>query len=994
MAAPIVQATSQAASKGALTTTLTNSINSFAVGDLLVAVLVTDPVAGTISAAVVTGVTGSIGSITVEQDLSNGSGTSGVRIFVVRAFVTGAGSLRIEFTHPNTTPRVTQLVRISGVDSTTPVLDSKSSASAPPALTPVAGRDVLAYCWVGDEAPDVTSVTRSVSGQTGFAETAWTTVTNGTTGQGSATNQSIGWTAWSKDAATSTTVTPSATAASGTQVWASLLFQAPAGTAFTDTENDSAGLADSFANVAAFGSAPTDTTGVVDSTSTTGVYNLTFDDPTGLVDSATTNLGSTTFAVELWENGVFVTSLGTGTANGSIQSFTWDAASLTDLSGESVEIRLSGTGSMPIDAVDWLAVGDASQRVKTVGDPTGLTDTFSTTFTPGGSNFTSTQDDSTGLSDSTVRATSFALTFTDSAGLADSATLAAAFVSTQTDSAGLSDSATSVFTFSSTITDNAGFTDATTRIASFTVTATDSAGLTDSATPATAFAAIQTDSAGLTDTPTVVAAFGVTSTDSAGLSDSQAQAWTYASTFTDNSGLADAAGVASTLTLTDSAGLTDSAQSTVIFTQTNTDSAGLTDSNSRVTAFALTVTDSAGLTDAATTAATFASSLTDGAGLADSAAPATGFTLTTTDNAGPTDSTTRTTAFASVLTDNGGLTDSATSTATFAALATDIVGLTDASSLSATFSVTATESAGLTDTAAPSTAFSLTLTDSIGLTDSAVLAVGFASAFTDNANLTDTTTRLRYYPATLPPDAILLDPDGDSFTGAGGLLVGKSTNAGRSWLTTQPWGYGSGAAYSNYNSGMSWAYFDLGRRNTRQSVVLDRISSRINGLHARADGVNPLLQLSLQTGATSATDVVVLEELRVSDLVVTRNVTSAVTPWTPGDVLTLEVQGDVVRGYHNSTLVIEVTWPGLPVGTLVGMYAFYSIDVAYSSYAVQELPGLTGPVSYIQEDPSTTDGNYLLGGGAFDIRVSFPSPGGTLVTGAGQQAFRVRARMS
>lgn len=54
---------------------------------------------------------------------------------------------------------------------------------------------------------------------------------------------------------------------------------------------------------------------------------------------------------------------------------------------------------------------------------------------------------------------------------------------------------------------------------------------------------------------------------------------------------------------------------------------------------------------------------------------------------------------------------------------------------------------------------------------------------------------------------------------------------------------------------------------------------------------------------------------------------------------------------------------------------------------------LTGAVTDIDEDPDNPDVNWLVGtAAASELRVSFPAPTNTPVTGAGLQEFRIRLR--
>lgn len=198
--------------------------NGLVVGDVLLAVLFMDPAAGAVSFAKASG-TATLGTINVIQDLANGSGTSGVRIVVAWAFVTGAGTAALTATHPSATARVIGIAHVSGCDQTTPIFDSDSSTSSAPSMTPPVN-DVLAMSLVGLEGVGAAQV-NTLTGQTGFSAEATTTTTFGTSGGGGASNISGGYASWSKDPANTTNIIPSATVVTGTKVWAGLIFQAP-----------------------------------------------------------------------------------------------------------------------------------------------------------------------------------------------------------------------------------------------------------------------------------------------------------------------------------------------------------------------------------------------------------------------------------------------------------------------------------------------------------------------------------------------------------------------------------------------------------------------------------------------------------------------------------------------------------------------------------------------------------------------------------------------
>ena len=202
-----------------------SGIASVAVGNVVLAVLSMDPAAGTVTFSQQGG-TATLGSWTTQEDLANGSGTSGVRVVAGWAFVTGAGSITsIRATHPTCTAKTIGIDKVLGCDGTTPVFTSASSTSAAPALTPPAN-DILVVSIYGLEAASAAAQTNGITGQSGFSSTTSSTQSFGTTGSGGSSNISTGYAAWYKDGASTSSVTPSASA-TGTAVWVGLVFQAP-----------------------------------------------------------------------------------------------------------------------------------------------------------------------------------------------------------------------------------------------------------------------------------------------------------------------------------------------------------------------------------------------------------------------------------------------------------------------------------------------------------------------------------------------------------------------------------------------------------------------------------------------------------------------------------------------------------------------------------------------------------------------------------------------
>lgn len=286
--------------------------------------------------------------------------------------------------------------------------------------------------------------------------------------------------------------------------------------------------------------------------------------------------------------------------------------------------------------------------------------------TVGGTSFTRTVDDSSGLVD--TRALAQAASPADVAGLTDSAATATAFARSSTDGAGSTDATTALL--GRVLTDGAGLTDGTsvTLFALIARTVDDNLDLTDTGDPiAVDVAEAVTDPAGLTDSTDVQltpsgTSFTRTVDDAAGLVDAAAVASAFARTLTDGAGPTGAVTVVATFarTQTDSAGLTDSTavQLAGAGSRTADDSAGLSDS--LAVASTQTQAETAGLTETVAVVLAAARSATDSAGLADTAAAALSRSVAVTDSAGLTDSVTAqlnaVAAYTRTINDSAGLT--------------------------------------------------------------------------------------------------------------------------------------------------------------------------------------------------------------------------------------------------------------------------------------------------------------------------------------------------
>lgn len=388
-------------------------------------------------------------------------------------------------------------------------------------------------------------------------------------------------------------------------------------------------------------------------------------------------------------------------------SRTWRPVnSITPTSGNGLELAYARDAAIyTVYAAYWNDTGTAGSKTVGLSVPSGQKYAIATIEilgTAGGSAFTSTVDDSAGLTDVASVASAFARVVTDTAGLADSTTATSAFSRTQNDPAGLTDTAIAATAFTRSAADDAGLTDTAVPAAGFSRSADDTTGLADSASTQLFSGFVRTvdDSAGLTDT--IALARSATITDTTGLTDGVAL--DRAVTVTDTAGLTDSIALAQTATVTDTAGLTDTAASVLTgggnFTRTVDDTIGLTDAAATVAAFARTQTDSAGLTDSLTQSVA-------GAG-----------TRQVDDTVGLTDTVTYSST--QTVTDSAGLTDTTTSAMVAVRTVSDTLSLTDSVTSALTRSITVTDSAGLTDSVAAAvsagTAHVRVVTDLIGLT--------------------------------------------------------------------------------------------------------------------------------------------------------------------------------------------------------------------------------------------------------------------------------------
>jgi len=235
VAAPTITKLGAASSKTSGASVAVSTSATVAIGDYVVAALALDPSAGAVSFTI--SGTATIGSVTVREDLSNGSGTSGVRVVVAYAKVTGAGTVtQVSVSHPTVTARSAAAFQVQGADGTTPIAGSGSgtgSATSANALATIAtGISAAGLVVDGIEATSGASPSGGINDNVS-PNTVWSTqfadsLTAGTSGSGSASNISLASLVASLDPTDATQVIgtygPTSTASA---VCSMVIFQAP-----------------------------------------------------------------------------------------------------------------------------------------------------------------------------------------------------------------------------------------------------------------------------------------------------------------------------------------------------------------------------------------------------------------------------------------------------------------------------------------------------------------------------------------------------------------------------------------------------------------------------------------------------------------------------------------------------------------------------------------------------------------------------------------------
>lgn len=243
MAVPTVTKTGSGSSKTSGTSlAVTVSTTSYALGDYVVCGFSMDPQSGAVSFAKTAG-TATVGSWSTIGDVSNGSGTSGVRTVMAYAKVTAAGTITtVTVTHPTATARTAETFNATTADGTTPVaasgtVNSQSGITVSP--TPAVSVSYAGLIFTGIEAASGAGILQSAvwqyshPGSVNFTHVSSDASSVGTSGGGGASNISAGYIVDSIDPLPSDATAVTATGTpSGAQTVATVaaLFQGPTGT--------------------------------------------------------------------------------------------------------------------------------------------------------------------------------------------------------------------------------------------------------------------------------------------------------------------------------------------------------------------------------------------------------------------------------------------------------------------------------------------------------------------------------------------------------------------------------------------------------------------------------------------------------------------------------------------------------------------------------------------------------------------------------------------
>lgn len=425
-----------------------------------------------------------------------------------------------------------------------------------------------------------------------------------------------------------------------------------------------------------------------------------------------------------------------------------------------------------------------------------------------------------------------------------------------------------------------------------------------------------------------------------------------------------------------------------------TDSTVLTDAVSDVEGYALSPTDLRGLTDTITDVEAFALVQTDSTVLTDAPSSLTGYVRTLpTDVSGLVDTTADAESYTVAPDDTLGRIDTNARVAAFALLPTDPAGLADAMTDVEAFGLAQTDSTVLTDSASGLTGYVRVLPDEVGLTDGNLLTgnqssleastLGWVAA--SNTTISRSTAQAFTGTASLALVATgTADISANAWDGVVKVLIAPNTTYTASLVTRAAtvaranqvvinW-YTSAGAFISQIAGDAAMNTTAGW--TAKAVTADSPSNAAFAIVSFYVGGGGLIT----AGETHYVDAVALirgttEAGLVSDFVRT------LSDDTRGVVDTATSAEAFARTHDD------------PLGKADAATSLRGVLGHLPPDAILLEIGATGPVSYIQEDPASTDGQPLTGTGALDLRVSFGSPGGTLMLGASVQKFRVLAKI-
>lgn len=163
---------------------------------------------------------------------------------------------------------------------------------------------------------------------------------------------------------------------------------------------------------------------------------------------------------ELYEGGVLKQTLGTASVDADgVASFTWDAATLTAISGANVELRLTSDLDIDVGAIEWNAQTQALTvtPVPVVDSPT------------------------VGITDTATVAAVLARTDAPTVGATDIASILVTLDRTDAPTVGITDTSTLLVTLARTDAPTVGITDAAAITAGLATTDTPTVGITDMA---------------------------------------------------------------------------------------------------------------------------------------------------------------------------------------------------------------------------------------------------------------------------------------------------------------------------------------------------------------------------------------------------------------------------------------------------------------------------------------------------------------------------------